>query len=155
MIRHRGWRSYRCSERCGTSPPYTVERCIMVWGGGGSLSQLNFTSRRRRGMKSVRFPRSSESLHTKVFKPQSVLTPALLTPNDNSDLQPETQRFSLKPLTQLFFCVFQGQPGECNCIVPVHTGIGGPVSTRNFTVLAKQKRIPNVSPCSTSGSALT
>lgn len=60
-----------------------LSAALWFWGGGGeSLSQLNFTSRCRRGMRSVQFPRSSESLHTKVFKPQSVLTPALLMPND-------------------------------------------------------------------------
>lgn len=37
--------------------------------------------------------------------------------------------FAKTSACSLFSCTFQGEPGECNCIIPAHTGNGGPVST--------------------------
>lgn len=40
-----------------------------------------------------------------------------------------------------FLCIFQGVPGECNCIIPAHSGIGGPVSILAYTYRNKHMGI--------------
>lgn len=73
------------------SHSYTVMHCIMAIGGGWILVTLKLHKDDGDGASRA-FPPPlpvSESLHTKMFQPQSVLTPALLMPSDNSDLRPE------------------------------------------------------------------
>lgn len=47
-----------------------------------------------------------------------------------------------------FVSHFKGEPGECNCISSVHTGVGGPVSTLDVRCVVG-KWIPHPSLCLT------